>query len=179
MEEYEKQANDFLKLTKTSLNVEFIKHDKHFTDDEETRDIYLFTFTRGNREFKGNFGQSIMESGFTLINTNTNEEIRYRWLSEAMRYAQGDEQKFKQFVRNKLTLNCIIIKNKMKTPTAYDILACLQTYEVENFKDFCSDYGYSEDSIKAHKIYDAVLEEWGNVERMWSDEEIEKINEIL
>ena len=63
-------------------------------------------------------------------------------------------------------------------PLAYDILSCLQKSEVGSFKDFCGDFGYDEDSIKAEKIYKAVVEEWKNVKILFSDKEIEKLQEI-
>ena len=63
-------------------------------------------------------------------------------------------------------------------PLAYDILSCLQKSEVGSFKDFCGDFGYDEDSIKAEKIYKAVVEEWKNVKILFSDEEIQKLQEI-
>lgn len=34
-------------------------------------------------------------------------------------------------------------------PTAYDVLACLEWYTPEDFKEFCAEYGYNEDSRKA------------------------------
>ena len=54
-------------------------------------------------------------------------------------------------------------------PTAYDILACLTKYDPGTFEDFCSDYGYDEDSRKAESTYKAVCKEWRNVERVFGD----------
>ncbi len=36
-------------------------------------------------------------------------------------------------------------------PGAYDILACIEKYPVYDFADFCSNYGYEEDSRAAYK----------------------------
>jgi len=48
--------------------------------------------------------------------------------------------------------NSISAKLKNERPNAYDVLACLDTYaDGESFNDFCSDYGYETDSIKAKK----------------------------
>ena len=63
-------------------------------------------------------------------------------------------------------------------PLAYDILSCLQKSEVGSFKDFCGDFGCDEDSIKAEKIYKAVVEEWKNVKILFSDEEIQELQKI-
>ena len=63
-------------------------------------------------------------------------------------------------------------------PTAYDVLSCLTKSDPCTFEDFCSTYGYDEDSRKAEKIYNAVLDEWRNVCALFTDEEIEQLQEI-
>jgi hypothetical protein len=54
-------------------------------------------------------------------------------------------------------------------PTMYDVLTCLTKYDPETFEDFCSEFGYDEDSRKAEKIYNAVVREYKNVERLFGD----------
>lgn len=63
-------------------------------------------------------------------------------------------------------------------PTAYDVLACLQKYDVGTFEDFCGDYGYDNDSIKSLKTYKAVKKEYENVIKMFGDvmNELEEFN---
>ena len=134
MNEYNKQASDFLKATQTKIRSKFLKYDYHFEGDKDKRDIYLVTISRGNRSFSFNFGQSISESGSGEIH-----------------------------------------------PDSYDILACLQKYEVGDLKDFCDDFGYDTDSIKAiyyNKMYKAVAKEWSNVQIIWTDAEINQLQEI-
>lgn len=63
-------------------------------------------------------------------------------------------------------------------PTAYDVLCCLQKNEVGTFEDFCSEYGYDTDSKRAEKIYYAVGKEYANLQRIWTDAEIDKLQEI-
>ena len=75
MNEYEIKANKFLKDTKTDIKIEFLKHGKHFADDKETRDIYKVTLKRGNRQYAFNFGQSLNNSSYKLINKNTNKDM--------------------------------------------------------------------------------------------------------
>lgn len=62
MNDYEKQAKDFLNLTGSILKVNFLKHDKYFDDDEEARDIYEITLSRQKRSFVFTFGQSIIKT---------------------------------------------------------------------------------------------------------------------
>jgi hypothetical protein len=65
-----------------------------------------------------------------------------------------------------------------KEPSMYDVLACLQKSDVGSFYNFCDEFGYSEDSIKAEKIYKAVVKEWENVERLFGDilDELQEIS---
>ncbi len=137
MSEYEKQAEKFLKDTKTTFKAEFLKNGKHFDSDDTPRDIYLITLTRLNEVksfipivYKFDFGQSINNSD-----------------------------------------------GKTK-PSVYDVLACLTSCDPDTFKEFCSSYGYDEDSRKAEAIYKKVVEEWKNIKMLWTDEEIQKLQEI-
>ncbi|HUS51178.1 MAG TPA: hypothetical protein VMZ91_13505 [Candidatus Paceibacterota bacterium] len=60
--EYDKQANKFLKETNTTFKIRFVKHDKYFPDDKESRDIYRFTLMKNGKTYSGTFGQSIAGS---------------------------------------------------------------------------------------------------------------------
>lgn len=64
-----------------------------------------------------------------------------------------------------------------KEPTMYDILTCLEKYESRDFQDFCSNYGYDTDSIKAFNTYKAVDREYKAVVRLFGDimEELQEI----
>ncbi len=62
-------------------------------------------------------------------------------------------------------------------PTMYDVLACLQKYDVGSFENFCGDFGYDTDSRKAEKIYKAVCKEYEGVSRVF-DGVMEELNEI-
>lgn len=70
------------------------------------------------------------------------------------------------------------ITNAGKAPTPYAVLASLTKCEVGTFEDFCSDYGYDTDSRKAYKTYKAVLREWKNIEKLYTSEELEQLQEI-
>lgn len=63
-------------------------------------------------------------------------------------------------------------------PTMYDVLTCLEKYEVGTFDDFCSNYGYDNDSIKAHKVYKAVAREYKNMLRVFGESILEEMQEI-
>ncbi len=58
-------------------------------------------------------------------------------------------------------------------PTCYDVLACLQKYDVGSFENFCDEYGYTidcyEDKKRITKIYRAVAKEFDKVTRIFGD----------
>ena len=63
---------------------------------------------------------------------------------------------------------------KDELPTAYDILACLQKYEVEeDILDFCAEFGYEtktrEERENVKRIHKACLNEYKNVMRLFED----------
>lgn len=72
-----------------------------------------------------------------------------------------------------------------KEPSMYDVLACLQKYDVGSFEDFCDEFGYDlyNDSYTGKnknslKIYNAVCKEFDAVDRLFSDilDELQEIN---
>jgi len=96
----------------------------------------------------------------------------------------GDEQK-------RFIFNCTLTRNGKKftldfgqsiaaedtPPSMYDILTCLTKYNPETFEDFCSEYGYNEDSINALNTYKAVKREFNGVNRLFNDV-LEELQEI-
>jgi len=148
--EYEAAARKFLESTKTELKATFLFHGRHFDDDKDTRDVYQITLTRGDRVYRFNFGQSIKNSG-TAKESFINDCPR-----SCPHYMTG-------------TFACRAHARRRRAPTAYDVLACLTKYDPGTFKDFCAEYGYSDDSIKAQKVYFAVQEEFDGVRRLFGD----------
>jgi len=67
-----------------------------------------------------------------------------------------------------------------KKPSEYDVLATICKYDIGSFEDFCSEFGYDEDSRKAERTYKACLKEWKDVERVFGGdgECLEELQEI-
>lgn len=157
--DYEKQAKDFLDKTRTEFKAELAEHGLYFEDDAETRDIYRITLKRqGKKEYSFRFGQSIANSG--LINDKFKTSNAFK---RSGRYTPIEESDFER---------------KRKAPSAYDVLACLQKYDIGTFSDFCSEFGYDEDSRKAEKIYFAVQKEYDSIRHLYSEEELKLMREI-
>jgi len=63
-------------------------------------------------------------------------------------------------------------------PSAYDILACLEGHSPGVFEDFCCEYGYSTDSRKAEATWKACVEQYLELEAMYSEDERQALSEI-
>jgi hypothetical protein len=65
-------------------------------------------------------------------------------------------------------------------PSAYDVLSCLQKYDVGTFDDFCHEFGYSEDSRNSERIYKDILRECEGIARVFpqDDNSVEAFREI-
>jgi hypothetical protein len=68
------------------------------------------------------------------------------------------------------------VANDAQNPTIYDVLKCLQKYDVGTFEDFFSDFGYelynnecTGKNKNSFKLYKAVCKEFENVEKLFSD----------
>ena len=172
---YEIQANEFLNKTGATIQIDFLKEGKYFDNDKEERDIYNITIKRGQRSFSFNFGNSINDSGFYVQIGRTKYPIDRKYLSA--------KDKSKLTFHIKMSINNSYMPNQdilhyPVAPTNYSILACLQKYEVGTFEDFCGDFGYDTDSRTAEKTYNAVCEEYKNLCTLFTDAEIEEMQEI-
>lgn len=63
-------------------------------------------------------------------------------------------------------------------PNNYDILACLNPYDFRDFEEFCSNFGYNEDSRQAEKAYKAVCKEYAGLTRVLNEDQRNQLNEI-
>lgn len=179
MNEYEKQANDFLTSTNTEFKTEFLKYGIHFNGDKEKRDIYTITIKRGDRKYIFDFGQSINNSMQWIPKSIYAGNL---WRKQNEPRLIGD---IKRFALQKVGISAYslndndFVKNEnFAAPSAYDVLACLTKHDVGTFEDFCGEFGYDEDSKQAEKTYKSVLNEWQNVAMLWNDEEIGQLQEI-
>lgn len=62
-------------------------------------------------------------------------------------------------------------------PTAYDVLACVQKYEVGTYHEFCEKYRYDIYYRKSEEVYKQVLTEEIGIRRLFGDcmDELRKI----
>lgn len=155
--------------------VNFLKNDKHFEDDKDVRDIYKIGLKRGSRGFHFNFGQNIINSQY-YQDSIAGRTYTLTGGCRTGNYKIDDMDKFKSSFpdggRQKLKLV------KGKKPSLYSILCCLTKNNPGTFENFCSEFGYDEDSRKAYKTYTAVKEEYMNMCSLFNDEELELLSLI-
>lgn len=175
--EYQQQALDFLKETNTVVYIELCKGQtcpdwgkcEPFKYQVGSRAVkvphnhgkkYLITIVRGERSISFDFWNSIKD---------TYEVSANRFIKNLMD-------------NHVLNVDLDNIKAKdMTKPREYDILACISgdAYAMElTFEEFCSEYGYDTDSIKAKSTYDATCDLSRKIHRIWNTQEIEQLQEI-
>ena len=120
-----------------------------------------------------------------LMNTNSTMQIKY------LRYGKhfADDTDCRDIYRvtlkrgnEKFSFNFgQSIQNTCRkiAPNTYDILSCLQKYDVGSFNDFCGEFGYNNDSRITEKAYKAVCREYENLCRLYSPREIELMQNIF
>lgn len=67
---------------------------------------------------------------------------------------------------------------KIIVPAPYDLLTCIQKYDVGTFRDFCSEFGYDDDSRRAEQTYIAVCKEYQKVHRFFTESELKQLEAI-
>ena len=177
--QYEKQAEKFLTGTKAELEIKFLKNDFHFSGDKEKRDIYKCTLKRGGRKYSFNFGNSLNDSGFKIVNKNGKVLRAFNVPDEKRSLCMSRGFGFSGFVY--LLPFPLSASEKVLMPTppnCYDILACLTKYNPDTFENFCSEFGYDTDSRAAKKTYKAVKEEYYGICALFTSDEMELMAEI-
>lgn len=149
---YNEAAAEFLHYTQAKISKEFKKIGKHFEGDKNDRPIYLITISKGERKYSFNFGESI-------------------------NHLQENKQKIKVWggAFFKKHLDELLAKNP---PSDYSILAALEKHDVGSFENFCSEFGYEQDSRKAEKIYNSVKNEFKSLQIIFTDKELELMQDI-
>ncbi len=178
MDDYNKQALDFLDKIGAEILVRYLKFDKHFPSDEKERDIWEVKIIKDSREYIFNFGDSITnyekwidEIWKQYPNITGWQEARRIKQLQAMGGKYGGFKKFDGEIK-------FSSAGQGHRPTAYSILACMTTQEPEdNIDDFADQFGYTKTS-ETIRAFKATQKEWSEIKQLFSDKEIELLAEI-
>lgn len=181
MSEYDKQAEDFLKATGSSITITLA--------DPQTPPLWAKSGEQHgfkyDVELKSKNGVYKFPFWDSIANAEKMDALRYvsnSWLND-----QAPE-----FFKAQRVLRDVFGKNigpigakkhfdeyaEQLKPSAYSVLACLTLDYSDSFEDFCSEYGYDTDSRMAEKTYKAVIEQDRQLRRLYDREELEQLEAI-
>lgn len=124
----------------------------------------------------------------------TKENILNNIELETIKTWNSDQDKKDEWKRTATKYNCkITFKDKSytfnywmgaahtKSPSKKDVLYSFIMDDVSymDFEEFCSNFGYNNDSIKALKTFEACQLQTKNVHRLFNEEEREILRELL
>lgn len=172
MNDYEKQAQDFLEQTGATITARHKEIGPHFHDDDKRvrRDIWEVVISRGSRTYTILFGSSLAD--FEAWNNEIKTNLRNFW-------TESPETQRHYFERARSKEKDFLPAGAGHRPTAYNVLASLQSYEPEaDLDDFAREYGLDKPS-KAIRTFELIHKEWENVKMLFSDAEITRLQEIV
>jgi hypothetical protein len=169
MSEYQQQALDFLKACNATMEINFIGVETNMNWNEDTkRNKYRFTITTPKGKMSGDFWDSIMNTQTTLMTVNDFIK-KFGWKFPSYYSTSSFQKKLKEL-------------KATAVPTPYDILACLQKYEVGTMNDFFDEFGYevhsADDMFAFMNTYNAVVKEYRDLCRIFTEEQMEMLREI-
>lgn len=107
----------------------------------------------------------------SLVDWNTERNLHNYYIVTLERNDKKMQYDFYASVKN---------TRENKKPTNYDVMACLEWYELGTFQDFCFNFGYNEDSIKALNTYLKCQKQQEELFSIIPEKKIrEKIREII
>lgn len=169
MNEYLKQTKKFLNRANAKCEIVYggISRNENWKEKEK-RNWYDVTITTPRGKMTFTFWDSIHN---TEISTMTFEE----YAKKKLKYNRVEDMSYGEKVKAK---NDLARLKADAVPNEYDVLACLEKYDPGTFEDFCSELGYNEDSRTAERIYIAVIKEYKDLTRIFTEKQMEELSEI-
>jgi hypothetical protein len=147
--EYSENKEELKKLiSKLKISYKFISLDKYFPEDKEERYVIKVYIHNHSIMIDFKFGMSIYDT--EILNKTNFEDMR-------------------ETVKN------IRLKKDIYENILYSILCCckMDYYTPDNFKEFCAELGYNEDSIKDKAMFEKCIEQSKKLHLIFNDENIE------
>lgn len=169
MDEYLEQAKSFLNKANAKCEIVCggITRNENW-EEREKRNWYDVTITTPRGKMTFTFWDSIHN---TEISTMTFEE----YAKKKLKYNRVENMSYGERIKAKNDLTRL---KADAVPNEYDVLACLEKYDMGTFENFCSEFGYDEDSRTAERIYIAVIKEYKDLTRIFTEEQMEELREI-
>lgn len=149
------------------IEVKFTGIKKHFADDKEERLTGIFKISKGNLSIEFDFGFSGYDTAYHLINSQFDLNS-YDSRKKIYQMSGVDVTKFNMGEISRK-------KKEFKTGLLYNCLTCCKSeyYTPIDFDDFCSEFGYDNDSIKAKNTWENCLKQSSKLQRIFTESEIE------
>ena len=170
MSEYTQKAKDFLASCNATMEIKYVGLEKPNWDDKSHR-TYDCTIKTPRGEMMVHFYDSLNNTELCAMTVDEYLRKHYRLVELNqldMRYRKAAAELKK--------------KKAEAIPTEYDILACLTKYDVGSMDDFMDEFGYeikcTQDMTNFINTYNAVVKEYNDVRRCFTEEQIEKLCEI-
>lgn len=182
MDDYEKQAQDFLTATNSTLEIklsEFQNAPLWAKEGEKHGYKYAVTLSNARGSYTFPFWDSIANAekmdALKLI-----KDARYGDHRSPEYYRAHDLLKKELGKRVPMFMKQEQFDEYAKklAPTAYSVLACLDQLYSDSFEDFCAEYGYDTDSRTAERTYNEMLEQDRQLRRLFTLDELEQLAEI-
>lgn len=171
MTDYIEQVKRFLKDTNTTME---ITYDGMYSPRRDNKLRCAYKIKLQNEKGKYNF---------TFFDSLHNTEIKKMSLSEYLKKYKRINNINDIFYDKQVKYNKELTKLKKESqPSCYDVLACLQKYDVGTLDDFMFEFGYecktAKDIANVLETYTAVCKEYKNLCVLFDDEEMEQLREI-
>lgn len=168
MTECTKQALAFLERANATCSIEFGGCATNPNcAKKELQNFYNITLStpRGSMSFI--FWDSIHNTKISKLTLAEYAKKRFKCQYEFLTYA--DQAKASKELKE---------KQAAAVPTVYKILAGMTKYDPGIFDEFCSEFGYDEDSKTTDRIYIAAIKEYKQLERLFTPEQMEQLQAI-
>lgn len=171
MSEYVQQAKDFLTSCNATMEIKYVGLEKPNWDDKP-HCTYDCTTKTPRGEMMVHFYDSLNNT--RILGMSVEEYVRkYYHLVGLYSY----DARYKKGVKELKALQGQAI------PTEYDILACLTKYDIGSMDDFMHEFGYeikcTQDMTNFINTYNAVVKEYNDIRRCFTEEQIEALCEIM
>lgn len=170
MNEYIKQAKDFLTGCNATMEIKYVGLEKPNWDDRP-HCVYDCTIKTPRGEMAVHFYDSFHNTEIMTMNDKEYYEKQFRRQYDSLTYLEKQ-----RWLKN------LKVKRAEAIPTEYDILACLTKYDVGSMDDFMHEFGYeikcTKDMTDFINTYNAVVKEYNDVRRCFTEEQIEAMQEI-